>query len=56
MTTQSLDLSQFAAVVGLDWADRKHDVADPGAIGVTEGHCRQPLHIHFHDGKIRFRI
>jgi transposase len=26
MTTQNSDLSQFAAVVGLDWADRKHDV------------------------------
>ncbi|HET9395140.1 MAG TPA: IS110 family transposase [Nitrospiraceae bacterium] len=26
MTTQSSPLSQFAAVIGLDWADRKHDV------------------------------
>lgn len=26
MTTQSSELSQFAAVVGLDWSDRKHDV------------------------------
>ncbi len=26
MTTQSSPLSQFAAVIGLDWSDRKHDV------------------------------
>ena len=36
--------------------DGKYNIPDPGIIRVAKGHCRKRFHIHFHNGKIGFRV